>query len=757
MDYTEQHGWIGGSSWSWLAGLFVFGVMLAGTGWLYRVLMADENAVFERHLENISTRIQSDFRTRAGDQLQIQERMASRLAHGEGTEEVAWRNDARILIEQYPYYRAMAVLEADLTVRWLETAGPTELVETRGFPADSETRQTALSAGSNGEFHISPAFRLPDDRIGITVFMPIDSGRNLRGFLASVLDMADVIAVMLGNLHPDEVEIRANVYGMPVYPLDGETAGAGTELRDSFMVDLDGDGRGVEFVVTLRPAAVSRLRTIRPQATLVTGILFSLLMATAVVLALGTIEQARVLALANRRLEDEMREREHAERELEFLATHDPLTGVPNRSGFSRHVTNLLDDARIGDHTLALMYIDLDNFKDVNDRLGHIAGDELLRLIADRLDILLGDGDFIGRHGGDEFVIAVLRNGRGEVEQLAGNILAGLNEGFDLEETRVSITASIGVAIHPEGGSSVNELIRNADAALFSAKHAGRNQYALFTRELFAQMEHRLKLGRDIHKALETGQFQLVYQPVFDLRDMAVCGLEALVRWQNESGDMVPPQEFIRIAEESGSIHRLSRHVLRRALADLAGWQQVTETPPWVAVNISGALFRQSGLVEQLNTLLDRQGVRPGLVHLEITEQVLIENLSFNRNMLQRLVEMGMHIVIDDFGVGFSTLSYLKNFPVSVVKIDRGFIRDLQTKQEDRIITRTICSLASDLGMTTIAEGIENEEQLVFLRKHGCRLGQGFLFARPISAEVVVDMLKGRRSWSELHAGSGEA
>ncbi|MEN1729644.1 MAG: GGDEF domain-containing phosphodiesterase, partial [Pseudomonadota bacterium] len=326
------------------------------------------------------------------------------------------------------------------------------------------------------------------------------------------------------------------------------------------------------------------------------------------------------------------------------------------------------------------------------------------------------------------------------------------DEAFKIDRNQFFISASIGIATYPESGRSVSELIQNADTALFKAKNAGRNQFVVFTQEMMDQAQHRLTLSRDIRQALDASQFKVVYQPIIKVDTLEMVGIEALLRWPHEDGFMVPPQDFIRVAEETGMISRLSRFAMSEALSDLGRWQALTGKPPWLAVNISGAQILEADFADQLSVLLHESRIEPSLLHLEITEEILIENLMRNRRTLQKLNDFGMQIVVDDFGVGYSSLAYLKNFPVSVVKIDRGFIQDLAEDAEDQAITRTICGLSSDLGMNTVAEGVESVDQLRLLRRFNCVYAQGFLFSQPVGPEAIERLLVEQVNWNSLMA-----
>jgi len=262
-------------------------------------------------------------------------------------------------------------------------------------------------------------------------------------------------------------------------------------------------------------------------------------------------------------------------------------------------------------------------------------------------------------------------------------------------------------------------------------------------------VEYRLHLSRDIREALENEQFQLCYQPIVDLETLEIVGLEALMRWPHKDGYNVPPRDFIRVAEETGVVHRLSRYALSRAARDLAAWQERFDDPPWLAVNISGGQFREAEFVRDMSVLLHQYRISPDKLHLEITEEVLIENLSRNREVLEQLDEIGLPIVVDDFGVGYSSLAYIKNFPVSTIKIDQSFIRDIRNDADDQAITRTICDLSHELALKTVAEGIEQPEQLELLRRYRCDLGQGFLFMPPVPAAEITRLLGGPLPWRQ--------
>lgn len=731
--------------WSpWLAGLLML-AGVAGTLLLYRGLQSAEDDSLARYVGNLSGYIEADLLTDLREQMNAQRRMSARLAHYGLEDRSGWELNAELFLDHYPYYRSLAVLRPDLSVLWSRNRNLDFVAPGESFPVDEDFRPALSRAPATGEIIATRPRFLPDGRPGISLISSIGADGGHVGYLATTLDIPDAVDAMIPALFRESLELHAVARGRNVYPFppraEPPTWDAG------FTVDLDDDEAGFLFEFAVSDEIRDQLSTPMPEVVLLTGILLSMLLAAVVYLGLNASGQAQVLTRANRRLEEEIGEREAAERELAFLVDHDGLTGLPNRSGISGHLADWINRQGREGTQLAVLFLDLDQFKDINDSLGHQLGDQLLCEVPRRLAGVLRDHDFVGRHGGDEFLIAVERVDRAQVEQLAGNILRALDGGFAVEDHRLFISGSIGIAYYPESGRSVTELIQNADTALFKAKNAGRNQFAVFTREMFAQAQHRLNLSRDIRNALEEGNFRVVYQPIVDIHDLSMRGVEALLRWDHIDGYAVPPQEFIRVAEETGIIGRLGQFALDRALSDMSGWKSLSDELPWLAVNVSGAQIHEAGFAEQLSVLLHQHRIEPEQLHLEITEEVLIENLARNRRMLHKLDEIGMRIVVDDFGVGYSSLSYLKNFPISVVKIDRGFVRDIVSDPEDQAITRTICSLAADLGMQTVAEGVETDEQLTLLAGYSCSYAQGFLFARPAEAEDIAEMIKGSQPW----------
>lgn len=735
--------------WRWLLASGVLAVSLTATGWLYTTLVERERMAMQRQCDTLATAIRDEVLGRTRLQMLAQRRMAFRLGDEGLRREDAWRTDAERYQAHHPYYRALGVIDPDLQVRWLEASGAVDLKPGLEYPLDPDYQRILRKQTRGADPVVTRASALPDGKPGLSFFTPISVAGQHTGYLFAVLVVPDAFADMQPAAYAAEVQVRVTSAGMLMYPIPDVPFDDSSGIVSRVPMDADADEAGFMLEVSLQPASAARLASALPLTVLGTGSALSLLLALAGVLWLNADGQARALGQSNRRLRSEIEEREQAQQALQYLATHDSLTELPNRSANQQTLQARLKQSRDSHTVLAVLFVDLDQFKDINDTLGHQIGDQLLEQIPRRLHGVMRQDDYLGRQGGDEFLLIVERHGAEAVRQLAEDILKVLDASFAVDDHRLFISASIGVALHPEAGETVSDLIRNADTALFKAKGSGRNQYQMFTRELFAEVQHRLHLSRDIRQALENDEFSLVYQPIVGLQDDNLAGLEALLRWQRPDGREISTQEFVRVAEDTGLIGRLGDTALRRALANYASWQRPGRELPWLALNISGAQIREASFPGYLQELLQEFRIAPEKVHLEITEDVLIENLARNCRLLQELEQIGMRICVDDFGVGYSSLAYLKNFPVSVVKIDRGFVRDLVRDREDQAITRTICTLAAELGMDTVAEGIEDVSQRDLLRQYGCSYAQGYLYSRPLPARAIESLLAGHRPWTD--------
>ena len=428
-------------------------------------------------------------------------------------------------------------------------------------------------------------------------------------------------------------------------------------------------------------------------------------------------------------------ERRNMMQQLVYQAHHDSLTDVPNRILFVDRLTLELARTRHQNGQLAVMFLDLDRFKRVNDMLGHAFGDQLLQNVVNRLQTCVRDCDTISRLGGDEFAILLPEvSGREDVEIIALRVLSVMREPWLMAGQEFHITTSIGISMYPFDGEDPDTLLKNADMAMYRAKESGRNNFCSYTPAMNIMVHERLSLENSLHHALELEQFVVCYQPQVDINSGEITGMEALVRWMHPELGLVIPDKFIPAAEETGLIVPIGEWVLRRACAQNREWQNAGFTPVRVAVNISGRQFMQPDLAAKIAEVLQETGLEPRFLELEITESVAMQDAEFTAAILSELNNMGIRIAIDDFGTGYSSLNYLKRFPISTLKIDRMFLRDIPDNRDNAAIVNTIIVLGHNMGMDIIAEGVELQEQLDFLRKRSCNKMQGFLCSKPVPA-----------------------
>ena len=450
----------------------------------------------------------------------------------------------------------------------------------------------------------------------------------------------------------------------------------------------------------------------------------------------------------------EITDRKHTEQRIRRLAFYDNLTGLPNRQAFRHQVKRLLDDARESDARVAIFYIDLDNFKRINDTLGHTIGDGVLRAIAERLSSSVrrraddeDDDDIptgVARLGGDEFAFAIHDfDDDGVLRSIAERIGHQLRKPVLHDSHEFVVTPSVGISVFPEDGDCVEDLLKNADVAMYQAKDAGRDSVRFYSGTMSIRSLHGLALERDLRRALERDAFELYYQPKLELATGRLVGAEALIRWQNEEGEFIPPGTFIPVAEESGLIIPIGDWVLREACRQANRWHQKHNLSPRVAVNISPQQFSQSDLQQTVMKALFEAGAKPSLLQLELTESILMRDVGKTIAMLEYLKNTGITLAIDDFGTGYSSLSYLKRFPIDALKIDRSFVSDLESSNDSATICAAIIAMARELGLTVVAEGVETIHQANFLREHECDQIQGYLFSKPVPAAEFEDRFLG--------------
>ena len=436
---------------------------------------------------------------------------------------------------------------------------------------------------------------------------------------------------------------------------------------------------------------------------------------------------------------EDVTDRRRSQEQLSHMARHDALTGLPNRVLFREHMAQVLQRARRGGN-VAVLYLDLDGFKGVNDTLGHPAGDELLRLVAGRLRDNTREADLVARLGGDEFaIIQVDAEQPMEPAALADRLVQALRLPFEVVGQRVEIGTSIGVVLADKTASTPDELLRNADIALYRAKASGRGTWRFFEPGMDADIQQRRLLEADLRRALADGQFEVFYQPLVDARTQALTGFEALMRWRHPERGLVPPAEFIPLAEQIGLIKAMGAWILRRACIDAVEWPEHVK----VAVNLSSVQFNNGNLVQEVEQALATSGLAAHRLELEITESVLLQDSDATLGILHRLHALGVRIAMDDFGTGYSSLSYLRRFPFDKIKIDQSFVRNLAHEKGGIEIVRAVVGLGKALGMRVLAEGVETSEQRDILQVEGCDELQGYLFSKPRPVQDVQGMITG--------------
>jgi diguanylate cyclase (GGDEF)-like protein len=426
---------------------------------------------------------------------------------------------------------------------------------------------------------------------------------------------------------------------------------------------------------------------------------------------------------------------------MAYLAQHDSLTDLPNRVLFNDRLTQAMAMAHRHEMRLAVLYLDIDRFKHVNDSSGHAIGDRLLKSVAVRLQACVRSSDTVSRQGGDEFVILL-----GEVAHAADasvaadKMLAALSESHLIDGLELRISASIGIVTYPMDGTSVESLVKNADTAMYRAKECGRNNYQFFTAEMNVHALERQNLESDLRHALERDEFVLHYQPKVNVRTGAITGVEALVRWRHPTRRLIGPSRFISIAEESGLIVPIGKWVLREACRQAKNWQSEGLFPMKVAINVSTVELRAKNFVEGVRSALSETGLAASYLELEVTETFLMQDATSTALVLHELKDLGVQLALDDFGTGYSSLSHLRRFPIDTLKIDHSFIRHLTTDASDAGIVSAVVNMGKSLRMRVVAEGVETLEQYTLLKKHRCPEAQGFYFSEPVIPEEITEL-----------------
>lgn len=671
--------------------------------------------------------------------VQALRRMAERTAAAPDTSEAVWRHDARNYLTDYGVYQAIEWIDRDFIVRWVEPIDGNQDVVGYNV-AFSDSRLSALiAARETGRLDVSGVIELKQGGSGLVIYVPILAGADNRGFIAGVFRMENLARAILTERVLALFRVDIFQGGEPAYQLNADLPVA-AEFRHLTRVELP----RIKWTLAITPSEswVADKRSIWPWLTFSALVVMGLLTSLSTLLVQLILKRNRALLKTRHELERQVSEREAVQQDLARLASTDALTGLANRRFFMEDLAHTLKTAWRQQRQVALVMIDLDRFQTLNDSLGHQFGDDLLVLVAERLNLLSDERVMIAYSGGDEFMICQQHvDDLDEVIHLLGQIKQCFAEPFLVHGEHHSITATMGVAIYPQSGVDADVLLRNADIALYRAKESGRNTYQFYTEGMQDREVLRLELDKDLSKALADNEFVLHYQPQLELARGRMESVEALIRWQHPQRGLLPPGEFIPLAEESGRIGEIGRWVVLAACRQLADWAGTPLGQLRVAVNLSGRELDDEHLVDHIQRALALSGVAPDRLEIELTEEIFIQNIERNLRQLSRLHQLGVHLSIDDFGVGYSSLAYLRDFPVDLLKIDRSFVRNMTERQDDAVITRAVISLAHSLGIRVVAEGVETEAQLALLRRQACDLIQGYLVSRPVPAEELPEVL----------------
>ncbi len=463
------------------------------------------------------------------------------------------------------------------------------------------------------------------------------------------------------------------------------------------------------------------------------------------------LQFAKLLTDANTNLEKKVKEKtlertevlEKQKNALRYQAHHDYLTGLPNRVWFQKKVKEITAKSNIAHNSTAILFIDLDNFKNINDSFGHDIGDKVINITASRIKGCIRGDDFLARFGGDEFVILIDKfEGKDDIESAASHIISCISAPIEIERKSMFVSCSIGISLYPDDTISHQDFIKYADTAMYKAKERGRNNYQFYSTDMTELAFEKILMETSMRFALEKEEFIVHYQPQIDCTNEQIIGIEALVRWNHESMGLISPQTFIPLAEESGLIIALDQWVMKTGMTQLRTWYDKGYNPGRLSLNLSAKQLQEKTFVSTIKSMLEETGCEAGWIELEVTESNIMHNIQEAINTLNAIRDLGIHIAIDDFGTGYSSLSYLKKLPVNKLKIDRSFIVDIPENKEDAAITNAIIAIADSLNLTVIAEGVETKRQKNYLLENGCNYIQGYFYYRPMPADKMERILQ---------------
>ncbi len=722
---------------NFLASLLVFIVGLLLTSSFYLYLTRSNQDALQTALQSnalqLSNRISRQFEV----QVAALRRMAGHWQTMGKLNESLWRQDARNLLKDFGNFQAVEWADQGFVIRWIEPLAGNEAALNFNVAFNEQRLRALTDSRDAGQPNVTPVLELQQGGAGTVVYHPIGQGAEFQGFIIGVFRIEPLITSLLQEREQENFTISVFEGEKRIFGPERNHSKAPQGIAKWTPVKLDW-----KLVLTPKPAWASLYLNKTPLIILIAGTLTSLLMAMAAFLTLSNLRQRLHLKDTNQRLREEIASRKTAESNLSHISNHDKLTGLPNRSFFFEDLTQAILLARRTNRFIGMMIVDVDHFKKINDTLGHQHGDSIIRELSGRLLSEISGEISLARVGGDEFMLFLQDiNSVDEVIFCAKQLQQCFHKSFRVSNTDIFLTASIGISLYPEGGNTAESLIKNADVALYQAKDAGRDTYHFFTTGMQAKALRRLELDSLLRDAIKLKQLSLVYQPKISLQKQGVTGAEVLVRWKHPEKGYISPSEFIPLAEETGMIRAIGQWVMENVCIQLKSWREQNFPELKIAVNISATQLQDRSLKSTILNLLNKYEVRPEQIELELTEEVFIENMKQNQILLRELTSKGFQLAIDDFGVGYSSLAYLRNFPISTLKIDRTFVAQLEANKDDRIIINAVIAMAHNLNFTVIAEGVETKEQADYLQMQKCDEAQGFYFSHPLPAAELRDFI----------------
>lgn len=705
-----------------LAWLWAILVALAISVIAYQIRQSQNNTMAQI-LKGQSERTKSQIIYKAQELTDDLNAMVNRWMVDQGTPEYKWRSDARNFIDRIIGVNEIWWIDANQQVIWSESLGQLHHIEIKKILQQPRMQEELKQARRDNKPEYSPILTTDDGQNIILIFMPIQNADYFGGYFAIEIYLKPFIDRILDD--PINTGFYTKAYADKAVAYKN-----GPELtQDShlmfFEMNMDADDASWLFKVYPTETVLYTILSPLPYVVFIGGIILGLLFLMVLLSRRRAKRQSLQLSL-------EIEQKERVQEKLSYLANHDALTHLPNRHYLTQFIEQHINADKNLKKPFSLLFIDLDHFKDINDTLGHAIGDELLKKLPKLFSYNFRKNDIVARMGGDEFIVLMPGSkDEADISYLVDRFLQQLKYPFEIEGHQIRLTGSIGVALYPRDGTSVNELLSNADAALYRAKDKGRNTFAIYDSVIEHKAQARLKLVNQLHEAQEQNRFVMFYQPKFD-RTGRLIGAEALIRWHQEQNYFRKPKEFLELLEDTGLIVSVSWQLLDLTCRQFKELLNLDKNLT-LSFNVSAKLLEHPEFLHQLKSILDKRQFPYNRLELELTEQTLILDVENSQTILSQLKDWGVNIAIDDFGTGYSSLSYLKNFSVNTLKIDKSFIRDMNEDKDDLELVKTMLLMGQNLHITTVAEGVETVEQLQQLITLQCDQFQGYLLSYPLS------------------------